>query len=69
LVGLHLNEQRWNGWTVDEPDVPVLLLVNGCSQVARLGHAVDDFILRVTDVNHQLRVPLVVLVGQLTLGF
>ena len=60
LVTIHLDEERWDRWTIYEPDVPILVLVHARPQVQRLGHFVDQLVLRVGDVYDQLRVVVVV---------
>ena len=55
LVVLHFRQQRWQDWTIDEPNVPVLVIgVAARSQVAIGSHLVDHLILRVADVELKL---------------
>lgn len=60
LVVLHSRQQRWQDWTINKPNVPVLVIgVAASSQVAIGSHLVDDLILRVADVELELRVVVV----------
>ena len=57
LVVLHFRQQRWQDWTIDKPNVPVLVIgVAARSQVAIGSHFVDNLILRVANVELELRV-------------
>ena len=60
LVTIHLDEERRDRWTIYEPDVPILVLIHARPQVQRLGHFVNQLVLRVGDVDDQLRVVVVV---------
>ena len=67
LVTIHLDEECWDRWTIDEPNVPILVLVHARSQVQRLGNFVNQFVLRVSDVDDQLRVVVVISLAFLAL--
>ena len=54
LIVVHLAEQGWNRWPVDEPNVPVLVLIDAGAQIARCSHLMNDFILSVTYVDNEL---------------
>ena len=60
LVAIHLDEECWDRWTIYEPDVPIFVLIHARPQVQRLGHFVNQLVLRVGDVDDQLRVVVVV---------
>jgi len=57
LMIFHFRQQRWQDWTIYEPNVPVLVIgVAARSQVAIGSHLVDHLILRVANVDLELRV-------------
>ena len=56
LIAFHLNKESWDRGPVDEPDVPVFVLVDARSKVDLLGHLVDQLILGVGYIDHEGRV-------------
>ena len=54
LIVLHLAKEGWNGRPIDEPNVPIFVLVNARPKIAGSSHFVDDFILGVTYVYNEL---------------
>ena len=54
LVSMHLDQKCRHGRAVDKPDVPVIIFINGGTQVQRLCHFMDQLILRIGYVNAQL---------------
>ena len=63
LVTFHLDKKCRNGWPIDEPNVPVFVLVDTRAQIQRLGHLMDQLVLRVRDVDDQRRVIVVIYLG------
>ena len=56
LIAFHLDEEGRDRRPVDEPDVPVFVLVDAGPIVDLLGHLVDQLILRVGYIYHKGRV-------------
>ena len=55
LVTFHFDQQGWNSGPIDEPEIPVFLLVNAGSKVARRSHLVDNLVLRVRYIDAEGR--------------
>lgn len=53
LVTFHFDEQGRNSGAIDEPEIPVLVLVDAGPEVARRRHLVNNLVLSVSDIDHQ----------------
>ena len=56
LVTFHLDEECGYRWPIDEPNVPVLFLVHARPQIQRLGHLMNQLVLRISDIDDEWRV-------------
>ena len=56
LIAFHLDKESWDRGSIDEPDVPVFLLINASPKVDLLGYLVDQLILSVSYIDHEGRI-------------
>ena len=55
LIVVHFAEKRWKRRSINEPEVPVLILIDAGAKIASGSHFMYDFILGVTYVYNELR--------------
>lgn len=53
LIRLHFHEKTRNYWPVNEPNVPIVVILNTGAKLALISDLMDDFILCVKDVQDQ----------------
>ena len=53
LILIHLAEEGWHGRSVDKPNIPIFFIVKAGPQAELLCDLMDDFVLRVVDMDDQ----------------
>ena len=54
LISFHLEQQLRHRWPIDEPDIPIFVLVDAGSEIHHLGNLMDQLILCIGDVDDEL---------------
>lgn len=53
LAWFHLHQKTWDYWTINKPNVPIVIILDTGSKLAFRGHIMYYLVLSVEDIEHE----------------